>query len=113
VRGSDDSLPYWPALERRLWWRLRARQLSGVKFRRQQPIGSYVVDFCALDPKLVIEVGGGQHMERAVHDAQRSFYLQRCGYTVLRFWNDDVLQRTEAVLEQIEQEIQRTRQKHR
>ena len=99
--------------ERRLWWYLRARQLSGVKFRRQQPIGSYVVDFCALDPKLVIEVDGGQHMERAAQDAQRSAYLQRCGYAVLRFWNDDVLQRTEAVLEQITQEIDRTRQKQR
>jgi very-short-patch-repair endonuclease len=52
-------------------------------------------------------------MERAVQDAQRSAYLQRCGYTVLRFWNDDVLQRTEAVLEQIGQEIERTRQKQR
>ena len=99
--------------ERRLWRYLRARQLSGVKFRRQQPIGSYVVDFCALDPELVIEVDGGQHMERAVQDAQRSSYLQGCGYTVLRFWNDDVLQRTEAVLEQIGQEIERTRQKQR
>ena len=97
--------------ERRLWWDLRARQLSGVKFRRQQPIGLYVVDFGALDPKLVIEVDGGQHMERAVQDAQRSAYLQRCGYAVLRFWNDDVLQRTAAVLEQIEQEIKHTRQR--
>jgi very-short-patch-repair endonuclease len=72
-----------------------------------------VVDFCALDPKLVIEVDGGQRVERAVQDAQRSSYLRRCGYTVLRFWNDDVLQRTEAVLEQIGQEIERTRQKQR
>ena len=105
-RQSSDA-------ERRLWRHLRARQLRGVKFRRQQPIGSYVVDFCALDPKLVIEVDGGQHMERAVEDAKRSTYLQRCGYTVLRFWNDDVLQRTEAVLEKIEQEIDRAREKQR
>ena len=72
-----------------------------------------MVDFCALDPKLVIEVDGGQHMERAVQDAQRSSYLQRCGYTVLRFWNDDVLQRIEAVLEQIAQEIERIGHKQR
>jgi len=52
-------------------------------------------------------------MERAVQDAQRSSYLQRCGYSVLRFWNDDVLQGTEAVLEQIAQEIDRTRHKQR
>ena len=99
--------------EGRLWGHLRARQLSGVKFRRQQPLGSYVVDFCALDPKLVIEVDGGQHMERAAQDAERSSYLRRSGYTVMRFWNDDVLQRTEAVLEQIQQEIERTRQRQR
>ena len=61
----------------------------------------------------MIEVDGGQHMERAVQDAQRSAYLQRCGYTVLRFWNDDVLQRTEAVLEQTGQEIECTREKQR
>jgi very-short-patch-repair endonuclease len=72
-----------------------------------------VVDFRALDPKLVIEVDGGEHMERAVNDALRSAYLQGGGYPVLRCWNDDVLQRTEAVLEQIEQEIERTRQKQR
>ena len=59
----------------------------------------------------MIEVDGGQHMERAVQDTLRSSYLQRCGYTVLRFWNDDVLQRTEAVLEQTEPEVKRTRQK--
>ena len=99
--------------EGRLWWHLRARQLNGVKFRRQQPVGPYVADFCALDPKLLIEVDGGQHMERAEQDAQRSSYLRRCGYTVLRFWNDDVLQRTEAVLEKIEQEIEQARQKQR
>jgi very-short-patch-repair endonuclease len=72
-----------------------------------------VVDFCALDPKLVIEVDGGQHLERAVNDALRSPYLRRGGHPVLRCWNDDVLQRTEAVLEQIEQEIERTRKKQR
>ena len=72
-----------------------------------------MVDFCALDPMLVIEVDEGQHMERAVQAALRSSYLPRCGYTVLRFLNDAVLQRTEAVLEQIEQAIERTRQRQR
>jgi very-short-patch-repair endonuclease len=81
--------------------------------RRQRPIGLYLVDFCAVDPKLVIEVDGGQHTERAVQDATRSTYLQGCSYTVVRCWNDDVLQRTEVVLEQIEQEIERTRQQQR
>ena len=96
--------------ERRLWWQLRARQLAGVKFRRQQPIGCFVVDFCALDPKLVIELDGGQHMEGAAQDEQRSADLQRCGYCVLRFWNAEVLQHTEAVLEKIAHEIAGARQ---
>ena len=99
--------------ERRLWYHLRTRQLAGVKFRRPQPIGRFVVDFCALDPKLVIEVDGGQHVEHAVHDEERSAYLRRCGYRVVRFWNDDVLQRTPAVLEKVEQEIEYAREKRR
>ena len=99
--------------ERRLWWHLRARQLAGVKFRRQQPIGRFVVDFCALDPKLVIELDGGQHIEGAAQDEQRRAYLQRCGYRVLRFWNDEVLQHTEPILETIAHAIEGARQRQR
>jgi len=81
--------------------------VEGVKCRRQQPLGSYVVDFCSIDPKLVVEVDGGQHAERGPQDAVRTAYLERCGYRVLRFWNNEVLQQTEAVVEQIAGEVRR------
>jgi very-short-patch-repair endonuclease len=76
----------------KLWLLLRARQLRGVKFRRQQPLGPYIVDFCSLDPKLVIEVDGGQHAEEIERDAIRTGALEQMGYRVKRFWNNDVLQ---------------------
>ena len=83
------------------WSRLRNRQLEGCKFRRQQVIGPYIVDFLSVQPKLIIEVDGGQHAERVLQDAQRTEYLQRLGYQVLRYWNDPVLREVEAVMESI------------
>ncbi len=87
--------------EKVLWYRLRSRQLEGRKFRRQQVIGRYIADFLCLDPKLVIELDGGQHAERIEQDEQRTRYLQILGYRVLRFWNHDVLREPESVLEVI------------
>lgn len=87
--------------ERHLWQRLRGRQLNGVKFRRQQCIGDYIVDFVSLEHRLVIELDGGQHAGQQDYDAARSAFLQAQGYRVLRFWNHDVLQHTEAVLDSI------------
>ena len=77
-----------------LWRRIRYRQILGLKFRRQHPIGPYIVDFVCLKRKLVIELNGGQHLEQ-------NAYLQSRGFTVLRFWNNEVLQEVESVLEQI------------
>ncbi|MDX8127138.1 endonuclease domain-containing protein [Methylomonas sp. OY6] len=71
--------------ERVIWQQLRNRQLLGCKFRRQQVIGPFIVDFVCLEPKLVIEVDGGQHAEQQEYDQNRSHYLQRLGYRVLRF----------------------------
>ncbi len=88
--------------EQRLWRHLRNRQLSGLKFRRQQPLGPYFADFYCHDCKLIIEVDGGQHLESAL-DARRDAWLKANGYRVLRFWNHDVLQQTDAVLEAIYQ----------
>ncbi len=88
------------AAERFLWSRLRRRQLEGVSFRGQHPLGGLVVDFCAPQEKLVIELDGGQHNEaenRRV-DEQRTGLLARRGYRVIRFWNHDVLQNPEGVL---------------
>ncbi|MFT4230106.1 MAG: endonuclease domain-containing protein [Microbacterium sp.] len=86
--------------ERRLWKHLRAHRLDGQKFRRQQPIGSYGVDFVHFGARLIVEADGGQHAD-SPHDAARDAWLRNQGFTVLRFWNDDILLRTEAVLEAI------------
>ena len=87
--------------EKLLWSRLRNRQLQGCKFRRQQPIGPYIADFLSLEPKLIIELDGGQHAEQQEQDNQRTRYLHALGYRVLRFWNHEVLNDLDAVLEAI------------
>ena len=86
--------------ERKLWFHLRNRALMGCKFRRQQPIGPYVADFVCFERGLIVEADGGQHSDVRA-DECRTCYLRSHGYRVLRFWNNDVLTRTEAVLEQI------------
>ena len=87
--------------ERCLWSRLRSRRLDGIKVRRQQVLGPYVVDFLCLEPKVVIEVDGGQHAEQISNDLRRTEYLKVLGYRVLRFWNHEVLGEPETVLESI------------
>ena len=95
--------------ERRLWQTLKRRQISGVKFRRQQPIGPYIVDFVCFERRVVVEVDGGQHSEQLHYDEQRTRWLEAQGYRVLRFWNNDVLANTEfvaqAVLDEVEKRI--------
>jgi very-short-patch-repair endonuclease len=88
--------------EKKLWTQLRKHQLRGLRFRRQMPIGSYIVDFCCLEPKLVIEVDGGQHDRQAQEDDVRTRFLQRSGYRVLRFWNNEVLQSLDGVMMRID-----------
>jgi very-short-patch-repair endonuclease len=83
--------------ERRLWYRLRDRRFAGWKFRRQVPIGPWVVDFLCKETGVVIEVDGDQHCESR-RDKRRDADLTRRGYRVLRFWNSDVLQNPEGVL---------------
>ncbi|MGH6769047.1 MAG: endonuclease domain-containing protein [Xanthobacteraceae bacterium] len=87
--------------ERVLWFRLRDRRLGGWKFRRQKSLNGFVVDFCCPDAKLVVELDGGQHSERQPQDERRTRNLEASGYLVLRFWNHDVLQNTDGVLEEI------------
>ena len=91
--------------EKLIWSRLRNRQLAGCKFRRQHPIGSYIVDFVCLARKLVIELDGGQHMAAVNYDTKRSEFLKEKGYRVLRFWNQDVLAETDIVLQKIFDEV--------
>ena len=92
--------------EKALWRVLRCQQVSGLKFRRQHPFGNYILDFVCLDKKLVIEVDGGQHGERAKEDGIRTQDLSTAGFRVLRFWNNEVLQEIEAVKERIWRAVQ-------
>jgi very-short-patch-repair endonuclease len=87
--------------EGKLWMQLRARQLCDAKFRRQHPIGPYIADFCCVERGLIVELDGSQHAVRAKRDQKRSDFLNARGYLVLRFWDNDVLQNIDAVLEQI------------
>lgn len=84
--------------EQRLWQVLRHKQLNGIKFRRQYVIGEYIVDFVSVAHKLVIELDGGQHASQQHYDEKRSAFLSAQGYRVLRFWNHEVLQQTEAIV---------------
>jgi very-short-patch-repair endonuclease len=84
-----------------LWYRLRNRQLLGLKFRRQRPIGPYFADFACLEIGLVIELDGGQHVEDAGYDAKRAQLMAARGFQTLRFWNNEVLNETEAVMDKI------------
>ena len=90
--------------ERRLWSRLRYEQL-GVKFRRQHPIGPYVLDFACLAPKLVIEIDGSQHLDQLAYDGRRTAWLQSQGFEVLRFWANEVLSQTDASVSRIIQSL--------
>ena len=83
--------------ERRLWHLLRDRRLGNHKFRRQLPVGCYIVDFACWRARLVVELDGGQHSERAAYDRERTAWLTRHGWRVLRFWNNE-LENMEGVL---------------
>ena len=87
--------------EQKLWYHLRAHRFMGRKFKRQKPIGRYVVDFVCLEEKLIIELDGGQHAENIEYDQVRDSWLRGQGYTVLRFWNNELMNETEGVLERI------------
>ena len=89
--------------ENRLWYHLRARRFENAKFVRQFPIGSFVADFACRDLHLAIELDGGQHTPQA--DAPRTQVIEAFGYRVIRFWNNDVLENTQGVLEVIRQEL--------
>jgi len=92
--------------EQSIWRALRLRQILGVKFRRQHPIGVYIADFVCIERKLIVEVDGGQHAEQIVEDKARTAWLEAQGYRVMRFWNNEVLQNIEGVLEAIRLELE-------
>jgi very-short-patch-repair endonuclease len=84
-----------------LWSRLRARQIQGIKFRRQQPVESYIVDFVCFEKRIVIELDGGQHAINKEKDNKRDRFLTENGFKVLRFWDNEVFDNLEGVLEVI------------
>lgn len=83
--------------ERKIWSRIRNDQL-GVNFRRQHAIGKYIPDFVCIEKKLIIELDGSQHLEQEEYDEERTKYLEAQGYKVIRFWNNDVMNRIDSVL---------------
>jgi len=85
--------------ERKLWSKIRAKRFFNLKFRRQQSIDSYIVDFYCAEKKLIIEIDGGQHAKRKEYDFARTVYLNSLGMTVMRFWNNEVLSDIDSVLE--------------
>jgi very-short-patch-repair endonuclease len=94
-------------VERLLWGRLRAGRFGNMKFRRQHPIGRYIVDFVCLERKLVIELDGGQHAlpEGIPADRQRDAWLEEEGYIIVRFWDNDVLKNMDGILEVVREKL--------
>jgi adenine-specific DNA-methyltransferase len=90
-----------PTAEQLLWYLIRNRRIAGAKFRRQHPVGRYILDFYCVEKKLAVELDGGQHSEQQNYDQQRDAYLEQQGIEVLRFWNNQMLLETEVVLESI------------
>ncbi len=93
--------------ESKLWSRLRKDQL-GVTFRRQHAIGKYIPDFCSPRGKLVIELDGSQHLDQEKYDAERTLYLESQGYKVIRFWNGQVMNNIDGVIQAIIYALQST-----
>ena len=85
--------------KRHMWHYLRNRQLLNCKFKRQYIIGKFVVDFICLEVQLVVEVDGLEHLERKKYDDKRTHFLESKGYSVIRFWNEEILSKPEKVLE--------------
>lgn len=114
IRGQPDYLDIKRRLrsnmtgpEAQLWSRLRARQLQGLKFRRQHGIGPYIVDFYCPEQSLVIEVDGDSHADadQVVKDKQREQYLQSLGLRVIRYINDDIVKNLDGVLEDLAERL--------
>lgn len=90
-------------MEIKIWHILRSRRFADLKFKRQCPLGKYIVDFICIEKKLIIEVDGGQHNDpkQQEYDEKRTKYLNNLGYTVFRFWNNEVSLQFEAVMDKI------------
>ncbi len=89
-----------------IWRHLRAKRFAEWKFKRQQPLGSYIVDFVCFEARLVIELDGGQHAEQIEYDAVRTRWLRAQRFTVLRFWNNDVIENLDGVMQTVLESLQ-------
>ncbi|MGH7840494.1 MAG: endonuclease domain-containing protein [Candidatus Binataceae bacterium] len=116
VEMTDEKLLYQRArrlrreqtsVEAKLWRKLRGRRFAGFKFRRQHPIEGYIADFCCSEKRLIIELDGGQHVEQAQYDNERTAGLQSFGYRVMRFWNGEISENLDGVIEAIYAELNR------
>ena len=96
-------------VERQLWHRIRDKQIDEFRFRRQRPIGKYIVDFVCLDAKLIVELDGGQHATNDEYDNGRTAFLESLGYRVVRFWNNEVIENMDGVLERLHENLLRFR----
>lgn len=94
--------------ERKLWAYLRGDKLEGVSFRRQHALGPYIVDFCAVKARLIIELDGSQHLEQEEYDHERTEYLEAQGYKVIRFWNNQVMNDISGVILAIRYALEET-----
>lgn len=92
--------------ELRLWYLLRGRRFFGYKFRRQMPVGTYIVDFACFKAKLIVELDGGQHQKKEAYDLRRTTFLNANGWDVLRFWNNEFRANEEEVMMVILQRLQ-------
>jgi len=92
--------------ESRLWYLLRDRRFFGYTFRRQMPIGAYIVDFACFKARLIVELDGGQHQDDVAHDQRRSAFLNDNGWKVIRFWNNEFRSNEEGVLSVILEHLQ-------
>jgi very-short-patch-repair endonuclease len=113
-RKRDATAKEAKALRRRqtypeqiLWQAFRAKRFQSVKFRRQQPIGPYVVDFISFENNLIVELDGGQHncQRQILNDEDRCLFVEKRGYKVIRFWNNDVINNLDGVLESIAENV--------
>jgi very-short-patch-repair endonuclease len=93
--------------ERLVWGKLRSRRFAGYKFRRQMPLGAFIVDFVCLQRRLILELDGGQHSEQLRYDEARTAWLNSQGFEVLRFWNHEVFEDWETIEEVIWRRLQR------
>lgn len=87
--------------EARLWWRLRGGRFYGLKFRRQVPVDCYIADFVCVERKLIVEVDGSQHGDHRAEDEERTKVLEIAGFVVVRYWNNDIANDIDAVLEDL------------